>query len=256
MTQNLILLISMISLFVSCNNGNKDFSKNSDKELITQLISKYPELAKDTIGDYKLMRTVIIGVKNISVKLYSTDHEYNTPNNIIVINNSAGEKFAIPLFSNNFRKYWNFENETKTFDDKVYNSLFEKEFIIAINRLKLNDTLGTGRSVMYEIFHSLLHFQQVSEHDYNYLEELGRNLASSNSYNDDDIESEHRNSLNIKEVLNGITISENVHHYNALLDMNNYRVFQIEFPKKRNMKIQKLNIKIYRLGEEVIPLIM
>ncbi len=256
MTRNLILFISLISLLVSCKNSNKDFSKNSDKELITQLISKYPELAKDTIGDYKLIRTVIIGEKNVGVKLFSTDHEYNTPNNIIIINNSAGEKYAIPLFSNNIRKYWNFENEIKTFDDKVYNSLFEKEFILAINRLKLNDTLGTGRAVIYEIFHSLLHFQQVTEHDYDYLEELGRNLVSSNSHNDEDIESEHRNSLNIKQVLNGITISEYVHHYNALFDMNNYRVFQMEFPKKRNKKIQKLNIKIYRLGEEVIPLRM
>lgn len=256
MTQNLILLISLISLFVSCNNDNKDFYKNSDKALINQLIGKYPGLAKDTIGDYKLKRTVIIGEKNVGVKLFSTDHDDNTPNNIIVINNSAGEKYAIPLFSNNFRKYWNFENETKTFDDNVYNSLFEKEFILAINRLKLNDKLGTGRAVINEIFHSLLNFQQVSEHDYDYLEELGSNLVRSNSHNDDDIESEYRNSLNIKEVLKGITISENVHHYNALLDMNNYRVFQIEFPKKRNMKIQKLNIKIYRLGEEVKPLIL
>lgn len=256
MTRNLIIFISIASLLVSCCNGNQNVDRNTDNAIITQLIIKYPELAKDTIGEYKLIRTVINEKKKVGIKLFSTNHVNNTPNCIIVISNPKGENYAIPFFSNNFRKYWNFENEAKTFDDKVYNSLFEKEFILAINQLKLNDTLGTGRAVIYEIFHSLLHFQQITEYDKEYLEDLGRHLVSSESNNDEEIESERRNELNSKQILYDITKTENVLNYNALFDRKNYRVFQMDFPKRQKEKIDKLNIKVYRFGKEVIPLMM
>lgn len=256
MNRNLVLFILISCLLFSCSNGKQGIDRNTDKELIIQLISKYPELAKDTIGEYKLIRTIIIGEQNVGLKLFSTNHENNTPNCIIVINNPNSEDYAIPFFSNNFRKYWNFENEAKTFDDKVYNSLFEKEFILAINQLKLNDTLGTGRTVVYEIFHSLLHFQQVTEYDKEYLEYLGRHLVNSDSYNDQEIESERRNELNSKQILNDISKTEYVLNYNALFDRKNYRVFQMDFPNRSKEKIHKLNIKVYRFGQEVIPLMM
>lgn len=256
MTQNLILFISFTTLLFSCCNGDIVVDRNTDKKLITQLISKNQELAQDTIDEYKLIRSVIVGNKKVGVKLFSTKHEHNTPNSIIVISNSKGENYAIPFFSNNFKKYWNFENEKKTFDDKVYNSLFEKEFIEAINQLKLNDTLGTGRTVLYEIFHSLLHFQQITEHDEEYLEDLGRHFVSSDSNNDQEMESKRRNELNSEQILNDITKTEYVLNYNALLDQRNSRVFQIDFPKRAKEKIFKLNIKIYRFGQEVISLIM
>lgn len=256
MARNLILLFSIFSLLVGCNNGIDNIVKNSDKELLTQLINKYPELSKDTIGNYHVIRTVLIGEKKVGLKLFSNKHDYNTPNSIIIINNSKGENYAIPLFSNNLRKYWNFENEVKTFKNNYYKSLFEKEFILAINLLNLNDTLGTGRIVLFEIFHSLLHFQHVTEYDKEYLHDLRRHLVNSDLHNDEEIESERRNDLNCKQVLKDNTKTEFGHHYNSLLDLNNYRVFQIEFPKRSNEKILKLNIKIYRFGQEVIPLEM
>lgn len=256
MTRNLILFILIISLLVSCNNGNKNVESNSDKEIITQLINRYPELAKDTIGNYKLIRTVIIGEKEVGLKLFSSDHEYNSPSSIIVINNSKGENYAIPLFCNNNRKYWNFENELKTFKDKVYNSLFEKEFILGINQLKLNDTLGTGHSVIFEIFHSLLHFRQVSKHDREFLQDLGGIMINSDSHSDDNLESEKRNELNSYQVLQGMIKGEFEFHYNSFFDSRNYRVFQMEFPKLSNEKIRKLNIKIYRFGQEVQPIFL
>lgn len=162
----------------------------------------------------------------------------------------------MPFFSNNFRKYWNFENEAKTFDDKIYNSLFEKEFILAINQLKLNDSAGTGRTIIVEIFHSLLHFQQITEYDKEYLEDLGRYLVSSESHNEQEMESYRRNELNSKQILYEITKTENVLNYNALFDRRNYRIFQMNFPKKKKEKIDKLKIKVYRFGQEVIPLIL
>jgi hypothetical protein len=132
--------------------------------------------------------------------------------------------------------------------------LFEKEFIQAINHLKLNDTLGTGRTVLFEIFYSTLHFELITEHDKEYLHDLGNQLVSAKSNNDNENESNVRTRLNCTKILNEINPSENSYKYNALLDKKNYRVFQLDFPKKRNEKINKLNIKIYRFGQEVIPI--
>jgi hypothetical protein len=115
MTKKLVLFITLFLLTVSCKSSKKKKIANSENEIITQLIHKYPSLAEDTIGNYQLIRTVTIGKKDISLKLFSIKNDRNTSNEIIVINNSKGIKYAIPLFSNNFRKYWNFENETKTF---------------------------------------------------------------------------------------------------------------------------------------------
>ena len=70
------------------------------------------------------------------------------------------------------------------------------------------------------------------------------------------MESKRRNELNSKQILNDITKTEYVLNYNALLDQRNSRVFQIDFPKRTKEKIFKLNIKIYRFGQEVISLIM
>lgn len=253
MTRHLILIFSFFSILISCKNEKKTIT---DKEVVSDLIQRYPELAQDTIGKYELKRTIIVSDKKVGIKLYSSDNEYHTPHTIILINNAKGEKYAIPFFSNNARKYWNFENEAKTYKSTTYNSLFEKEFIVAINRLKLNDTLGTGGDVLYEIFHSLLHFHQVTEFDKDYLDDLGRHLINSSAHNDHEIESERRNELNSKQIINDITKTEYILNYNALLDQINYRVFQIDFPKSRHKKIQKLNIKIYRFGQEVIPLEM
>lgn len=254
MSKKIILCFTIISLLASCKYFNNASIKDSDTEQITQIIDKYPELGQDTIGNYKLIRTIIIGEKKIGVKLYTCRHLYNTPNNIIIINNSAGQKYAIPLFSNNFRKFWSFENEEKTFKDKVYNSLFEKEYIQALNKLNLNDTLGTGYTILSEIFISLFHFQVVTEHDDESLKELSSNLVTSYFNNDKDFESELRNKLNYNQVLSAITKNEYIRNYNSLLDKKNYRIFQVDFPTKTNKKIQKLKIKIYRFGHEVINL--
>ncbi len=248
MTRHLILLFSLFSILISCKNEKNTIS---DKEVVSELIQRFPELAQDTIGKYELKRTVIISDKKVGIKLYSCKNEYRMPHNIILINNAKGEKYAIPFFSNNARKYWNFENEAKTYKSTTYNSLFEKEFIIAINRLNLNDTLGTGRNVLYEIFHSLLHFHQVTEYDKEYLDDLGRHLVSSGSHNDNETESERRNELNSTQIINDITKTEYILNYNALLDRINHRVFQLDFPINPKSKIFKLSIKVYRFGQEV-----
>lgn len=246
----LFFIISLHSIIVSCNK-----KVDSNQNVVSELIRKYPELGKDTIENYRLIRTVIIGNRKIGIKLYSAKLKYLESHQIIVLNNDVGETYAIPLFSNNVRKYWNFENESKNFKNNSYNSLFELEFMIAINHLKLNDTHGTGYSIMYEMIHSLLHFQQLTENDNGKLECWKDHIISSDSNSDTESEFVSRNKTNCNQILKGIVKDENVFHYNAHFDIANNRVFQFEFPTPFNKKINQLNIKIYRLGRE-IPLIL
>ena len=96
----------------------------------------------------------------------------------------------------------------------------------------------------------------ITEHDKDFLHFLGNQLVCSKSNNDNENESDIRTRLNCTKILNEINPSENSYKYNALFDEKNNRVFQLDFPKKRNEKINKLDIKIYRFGQEVMPLEM
>ena len=220
------------------------------------MVRKYPELEKYSSENYNLKRTLIVGVRNIEIKLYSSKEDICESNNIILIKNEKGESNAIPLFSNCLRKYWNFENEAKNFKSTKYNSIFEKEIVGAIDRLKLNDTLGTVNTILFEMFHSILHFQQLNEFDKERLQTLGNQLTSSDLYTDDGIECEKRNEINCNQILNGIIKSSLVYNYNAYYDSFNNRVFQFEYSKRRNKKIKELGMKIYRFGCDVTPMIL
>lgn len=246
----LVFLIPLLSIIVGCNCKVDSKSVISDQKAISELIEKYPELAEDTIGNYKLSRTVIVGKSKIGIKLYTGNQKYFVGHNIIVLNNELGEVYAIPLFSTDVRKYWSFENEPKSFKSKEYNSLFEIEFVSAINQLKLNDTLGTGYWLMHEILHSLLNYEQVTEFDGEKLQSWGNNFITSDHHEDEN-ECETRNKSNCEQVLKSIVKRERAFIYDASFDRRNIRIFQFEYPYFHHRKIKKLNMKVYRLGCDV-----
>ncbi len=238
----LIFILPLIAFIIGCNK--KD---NSDQNAISELIKKYPELGKDTIGNFQLIRTVLTGNGKVGIKFYAGKLEKH---DLIVLQNESGKSYAIPLFSNDVRKYWSFENEPETFKNKEYNSLFELEFVSAINELGLNDGLATGYNVIYEILHSVLHCQELTELDGEKLDNLGSMFYASDSNSDGDAACESRNKKNREQILQGMVKGRLIFQHNACFDTQNHRVFQFKFPKNNKLRIKKLDIKIYRIGCE------
>ncbi len=249
---NIQFLLSILLLFSIYGCSDTIEKVNPDKEAINKLFEKYPEFKKHNFEDYELYRTVITGEKKISIKLFLHKKEEIQENQIIVIQNENGKSFALPFFCNDLRNYWNFENEKKTYLNKSYNSVFEKELLLALKLLKLNDADGTGLNVILEIFHSLLHFQVLTEFDAAYIESLGFQLENSGMYSDSDEETQKRIELNSKQILEEIDLGNGNRCYNAFLDTKNNRVFQFDFMSLRKVKIKKFNIKVYRFGQSVI----
>lgn len=237
------LLISIVLLSISsCQVENI-----SDKQIILNLASKYKELGDSVISNFKLTRTVKIKDDSIGIKLFENEKN-RTGNKIFIVNNYKNEKYAIPYFNNFHRKYFNYENEKPTYIDKNFNSLFEKEFINAINTLNLNDSLGEGYDIIFEIFHSLLHFQIITRYDRENSEFSEKTLMPCN-FRDNDEEFERRILKNKEDLFQGISIgSFHIGENNLSYDRHNHRVFKIPAFRSKKSKIDKLNIMIYRFG--------
>lgn len=236
----LFFILPLIALIIGCNK-----EADADQKAISELIKKYPELGKDTIGSYELIRTILTGNGKAVIKFYTGK---SNKHQLIILQNDSGKSYAIPLFSNDVRKYWSFENEPRTFKNKEYNSLFELEFVSAINELQLNDTLATGYNIIYEILNSALPCQQLTEFDSEKLESWGNMLLPSDSNSDGDSVCESRNKKNREQILKGMVKSLFIFQHNAYFDPQNNRVFQFKFPENNKLKINKLDIKIYRIG--------
>ena len=148
------LLIITIFL-LSCSKN-----ANAKEELeIQKTLTRFPFLKPQKDGKYVLERK--IDLDSIKLSLYqSNDGQYNE---IIVINNK-NNCVSIPLFSNEFRDYWNFPNETSFPNISRTNTTFEAEYINGMKKLNLYD-LNNFFPVSTEILQSLLHCKTNIETD-------------------------------------------------------------------------------------------
>ena len=215
---------------------------------ISDLTNKFPQLPRgksNQLDFYKLVRTVIYGKNKFQLQLYSTPDSIEDKQQIINLINSKGDYYAIPLFSNKYRDYWNFEFEKPIEGVKRTNTTFEKEFTKAINVLNLNDTIGTGAKVLDETLISLLNCQSIRETDEPIFQSLDFTSNSDEPTEDSDscIARLHKNFTAIKK---GIHPSEYYYNYNAYLDTRNYRIYQIVNQGKNRGKRLKPEIKTYR----------
>ncbi len=241
---SLFLLFIVITLF-SCQT--KSTEPNIEK-VICDLTNEFPQLPKGKPNQsdfYKLVRSVTNGECNFKLQLFSTPDSIKDKQQIIILINSKGNYCAIPLFSNKYRDYWNFEFEKPIEGVISTNTTFEKEFIKAINSLELNDTIGTGAKVLDEILLSLLHCQSIKENDSVFFERF-----SLTNYQDQPVEDfdscRIRQRKNFKEILKGIHPRESYYNYNAYLDIRNDRIIQIINQGQNRKKKFNPQIKTFR----------
>ena len=243
MTKFFILFLVAIPVFTSC--VFKDLTR---KNVVTALIDKYPLLSNEGKTTYQLNKTLTLNDKGIQIQLFlpkNVDY-YEYFNQIIVLKNSIQEEYAIPIFSNNFRKYWNFENEPKSYHDKQFNSLFEKEFISAINKLNLNDSKRTSTTIFLTILNNLLGAETITEYDGEKLDETIREMNSYELPAESDEDCLKRSQQNFKQILKGMKKAEYSISYNAHLDKTNYRIYQFDYDLYNHSKLEKLNMLVYR----------
>src|SRR5262249_2143705 len=116
-----LLLINSCRQYRNTSKIERDLSK---------LIEKFPQLpkSKEHLSDfYKVVRTVIIGASGIQIQLRSTPDTVNESQSIITVTNSSNHTYSMPLLSNMYRDYWQFQFDTVFNRATPTNSTFQRE---------------------------------------------------------------------------------------------------------------------------------
>jgi len=248
MTRFLQLTFISLSTIIFTKCGQKDNQPNLEKAL-SSTISKFQHLPKGKDRQssfYRLIRSVTIGDNNIEIQLRSAPDTLDDPQQIIVVINKDKQLYAIPLFSNTYHDYWNFQFDSVLSLIKPTNTTFEKELKTCFTQLNLYDTLGTAGKVINEMFFSLLQCQQVSDTDSLNL----HSVVSTNNYTlpfEDSDSCYKRIQKNWREMKMAFHPKDYIVNYNAYWDKRNNRVYQFDFNNFSRKQKLEFTIKNYRL---------
>ena len=243
--KTLLQLFIIMTTLLSCLHTT---TESKVEKAVSELTDKYPQLRKGKSKQteyYRLKRTITYGENEFHIQLRSEPDSLNDPQQILVFINSKNECCAIPFFSNTYRDYWEFKYEKTIPKIKRTNTTFTKEFISALNSLNLNDTLGTQRKVIGELFYSLLQCTNITETD-------STKILLGCSNENSDLENEifekktnERFRRNYNEISKDWNKYENFKIYNSCYDENNYRIYK--FIKEGDYYNSRVNqIKCYR----------
>lgn len=250
MRKKILIRISIFSFLSIILIGCKQLNDEPNVEkAISDLTNNFPQFRKGKskqIEYYKLVRSVTSGENEFKLQLRSEPDSLNDPQKILILINSRNQCYAIPFLSNTYRDYWGFKNEKIIPNLKKTKSNFNQEFITALNTLKLNDTLGTGRKVITEMMFSLLNCTIITEKD-------STEVLNGWSNPNHDLENELfdpktriRYRKNYQELSRDWHKSECCPDYNSYYDNENYRIYQIINYEGFYKKPLKLVITSYR----------
>lgn len=238
----LLFLLIGIMLF-GCKRPN---SETENEDILIKLTARFPQLpkGKGALTDfYKPIRTVICGNNDFKIQLFATPDSIEDRQEILIISNIKGMNYAIPLFSNTYRDYWDFQFDTPIQSVKKTGTTFEKEFLYALEYLSLNDTLGTANKVIANLFNSILFCKLISDSISYPITHLIENSA---------IPIEDRDSCDlrlceIQKVINRIQKVRTLRLYCILYDYNRGRYYFIEDKSDNNKMKMQLKFKTYRV---------
>ncbi|WP_163399908.1 hypothetical protein [Flavobacterium fluviatile] len=233
------LFFIILFVGVSCNQSIDTKINNS----IQDLIEKYPQLTADKKSDkgreFKFNRSVREGKFNFEIRLYSQEEGYKNRNHILVFINNKKEVYALPLFNNKYRDYWQFPFDKPIPKVPKISTTFSKEFNIAIDSLIKNSDRRKSfkRSILiYETLNAALSSKNISEKDSVMIYKILRG-----SY---DIPDENIDSAKVRLRKNYELMKRQWQAYldtNCFFDQENKRVYQVEYHGN------KIEIKVYRM---------
>lgn len=228
------LIYCLLLLFF--NIGCKKNIESKVASAIARDIRQYPQLdnTKRLFGNgYQLVRSVKSGPFNFEIRLYAEPDSIQNNQEILVLLNSKDECYAIPLFSNLYKDYWNFPFDKPIRNIQKTNTSFNKELNNAIDKLRLNEAkTKNGRYLIYsniinELLLTTLHCRPMDTRDTDLV--YNTYLLSS------DMPSElmdsakvrlHRNFDKIKSIKHP-GVWTNMWSYNCYYDERNGRIYQI-----------------------------
>jgi hypothetical protein len=243
----MIKYISFILFFSICNLCcNPQESNFCIEKSIQDLFLRFPQLNDDKLGINKLkhIRTVRTP-SDVELQLWSFSELIKDSPSVLVLKNSKKQCYSLPLLSNKYRDYWNFDSEESIEKVEKINTTFEKEFFKAVSFLNFNDSVFTCKIILAEFLQSLIHATEVS-------------IVSKESFiegdvtHNDTIPEETTESCSARYLKNYQTIqkhmnySDSYHMLNAFWDQKNNRVYQIIDRNVFRYKTCDFSIKIYR----------
>lgn len=245
MTRLLLLASVSFSIIFFSSCSQKDNEPNIEKAL-SNAILEFPQLPKGQASFHRLIRSVTIGANGIELQLRSTPDTLDDPQKIIIVINKAKELYVIPLFSNTYHDYWNFQFDSVLGSVKPTNTTFQKELKSCLTQLNLYDTLGTAGKVINEMLVSLLQCQQITDTDSLNLHTV--ELTNNYTLPDEDSDSCYKRlQYNWKEMKKSFHPKNYIINYNAYWDKRNNRVYQFDFKNFSRKQKLEFTIRNYRL---------
>lgn len=216
--------------------------------MIDSLIKRYPQLkvnsGSDAVG-YDLIRTVSFGKPAVTIKLYSQPDSVDDKQKILLVTNCHSRSYAIPLFSNTYQGYWNFQFDKVMLYNGVINTTFEKELNVCLETLGLNDTVGKAGLLVDEMLYSLFHCRDVRLCDSSDFTVL--RLSSKNSVpEEDDHTCFERITRNWEMVSKEMGLGKYIVYKHAYWDKENNRVYQFDFENFKRKKKNYFKLNTFR----------
>lgn len=236
-------IIISITIFSSCRQTDNQIDIDN---ALSNTTSKFPQLPKGQSDFYKLIRIVTIGDNSVELQLRSMPDTLDDPQKIIIVINKTKQFYVIPLFSNTYHDYWNFQFDSVLSSVKPTNTTFEKELKTCLTQLNLYDTLGTAGKVINEMLVSLLQCQQVRDTDSLNLNSVALTNNYTLPYEDSD-SCYKRLQENWQEMKKAFHPKDYIINYNAFWDQRNNRVYQFDFKNFSRKQKLEFSIKNYRL---------
>jgi hypothetical protein len=237
--QKVITCLLIFFLIISCNQSTESKISNS----IENLVKKYPQLTagkKPSESEFKFVKSAREGKFNIEIQLFSQEEGYENRNHIIIIINGKKEIFAIPLFNNKYRDYWEFPFDKPLTNVPKTNTTFSKEFNTAIDELIPNNDRKKSLKrfiVMDETINSILNCKNLQAKDSLM---IFNTLQGSIDIPDEDSDAAK---IRLRKNYDFMKLKQQADNLqsNCFLDQQNGRIYQIEYHGN------KIKIKTYRI---------
>ncbi|MBZ0097717.1 MAG: hypothetical protein K8F30_01455 [Taibaiella sp.] len=156
MSLRVLVLTFFVIGVIGCAKNN-----SPDAEIPNNFFSTFPMLKQTNDSSCKLIRSVFVADIEVELKLYKLPDNRGDIQKLVVVTNGSGKQYVIPLFSNFYRDYWDFDNGLAG-EFPGSNSTFCREFNRCLSILEL-DTIG--KTVFSEMIFSLLHCQKLNDVD-------------------------------------------------------------------------------------------
>jgi len=206
---------------------------------LKDVIYRFPELPKDSVPMrfYQLDKSLIIGNKNVEIQLWTTPDSIKDKQQIVLFKNAENIFFGIPLFSNTYSSYWNFEFENLQKQEHT----FQIELNLAMEKLKFRDSSKLQIRVIHEFLFSILNCSTITESDSIRL--LGMSFPNYRTDNIEDSDScTVRNQKICKAIMKDINQGKYSKVYRSSWDQKNQRIYQFI----ENKSSYDIRLKIYR----------